>query len=288
MRSAFKKYIELTESYLIMFLGMLLYSLGWTMFLIPAEINGGGISGIGALLFYLTGIPVGVPYLVINILLVFVAIKNIGASFGTKTIVNIVIISIMLSVLPKIITQPIINDTFLSAVLGGIFGGVGLGLVFSQGGSTGGTDIIAMLVTKYKRMSPGRVIMYCDVIIIASSWFVFHSAEKLVYGYVSMWVVSYSLDAYLNGFNQSAQIFIFSEKWEQIRDRILVDNRRGVTIIDGTGGFTNEQQKIIITIVRKRETSSIFKMIKEVDKNAFISMGSVMGVYGQGFEQLKG
>ncbi len=258
------------------------------MFLIPAEINGGGISGIGALLFYLTGIPVGVPYLVINILLVFVAIKNIGASFGTKTIVNIVIISIMLSVLPKIITQPIINDTFLSAVLGGIFGGVGLGLVFSQGGSTGGTDIIAMLVTKYKRMSPGRVIMYCDVIIIASSWFVFHSAEKLVYGYVSMWVVSYSLDAYLNGFNQSAQIFIFSEKWEQIRDRILVDNRRGVTIIDGTGGFTNEQQKIIITIVRKRETSSIFKMIKEVDKNAFISMGSVMGVYGQGFEQLKG
>lgn len=288
MKSTFKKYLEITESYFIMFLGMLLYSLGWTMFLIPAEINGGGISGVGALVFYKTGIPVGVTYFAINAILVVLAIKQIGASFGTKTIVNMVIISIMLSVLPKIINQPIINDTFLSAVLGGIFGGVGLGLVFSQGGSTGGTDIIAMLVTKYKSISPGRVIMYCDVLIIASSWLVFRSAEKLVYGYVSMWVVSYSLDAYLNGFNQSAQIFIFSDKWEEIRDRILIDNRRGVTILDGTGGYTNEQQKIIMTIVRKRETSSIFKMIKEVDKNAFISMGSVMGVYGQGFEQLKG
>jgi uncharacterized membrane-anchored protein YitT (DUF2179 family) len=288
MKSTFKKYLEITESYFIMFLGMLLYSLGWTMFLIPAEINGGGISGVGALVFYKTGIPVGVTYFAINAILVVLAIKQIGASFGTKTIVNMVIISIMLSVLPKIINQPIIDDTFLSAVLGGIFGGVGLGLVFSQGGSTGGTDIIAMLVTKYKSISPGRVIMYCDVIIIASSWLVFRSAEKLVYGYVSMWVVSYSLDAYLNGFNQSAQIFIFSDKWEEIRDRILIDNQRGVTILDGTGGYTNEQQKIIMTIVRKRETSSIFKMIKEVDKNAFISMGSVMGVFGQGFEQLKG
>lgn len=288
MKSNFKKYLEITESYFIMFLGMLLYSLGWTMFLIPAEINGGGISGVGALVFYKTGIPVGVTYFAINAILVVLAIKQIGASFGTKTIVNMVIISVMLSILPKIINQPIIDDTFLSAVLGGIFGGVGLGLVFSQGGSTGGTDIIAMLVTKYKSISPGRVIMYCDVLIIASSWLFFRSAEKLVYGYVSMWVVSYSLDAYLNGFNQSAQIFIFSDKWEEIRDRILIDNRRGVTILDGTGGYTNEQQKIILTIVRKRETGSIFKMIKEIDKNAFISMGSVMGVYGQGFEQLKG
>ncbi|MBP7506828.1 MAG: YitT family protein [Prolixibacteraceae bacterium] len=288
MKSTLKKYLEITESYFIMFLGMLLYSLGWTMFLIPAEINGGGISGVGALVFYKTGIPVGVTYFAINAILVVLAIKQIGASFGTKTIVNMIIISVMLSILPKIINQPIINDTFLSAVLGGIFGGVGLGLVFSQGGSTGGTDIIAMLVTKYKSVSPGRVIMYCDVLIIASSWLVFRSAEKLVYGYVSMWVVSYSLDAYLNGFNQSAQIFIFSDKWEEIKDRILIDNRRGVTILDGMGGYTNEPQKIIMTIVRKRETGSIFKMIKEVDKNAFISMGSVMGVYGQGFEQLKG
>ena len=111
-------------------------------------------------------------------------------------------------------------------------------MVFSQGGTTGGTDIIASLVTKYRRISPGRVIMYCDVIIISSSWFVFHSIEILVYGYVSMWVVAYSLDAFLNGVNQSAQIFIFSEKWEEIKDSILHDNERGVTLLEATGGYT--------------------------------------------------
>ncbi len=288
MNNTTKKYLDITQTYFIMFIGMLLYSLGWTMFLIPAKITGGGISGVGALIYYVTKFPVGVTYFIVNAFLVVIAIKKIGASFGTKTIVNMVIISIMLTFLPKVINIEIIDDTFLSAVLGGILGGVGLGLVFSQGGSTGGTDIIAMLVTKYKRISPGRVIMYCDVIIISSSWFVFHSPEKLVYGYVSMWVTAYALDTFLNGANQSAQIFIFSEKWEEIKDRILKDSHRGVTILNGTGGYTNDPQKIIMTVVRKRETTAIFKMIKEVDHNAFISMGNVMGVYGEGFDQLKG
>jgi uncharacterized membrane-anchored protein YitT (DUF2179 family) len=283
-----KKYFDLIKTYLIMFVGLLIFSLGWTFFLIPAGINGGGISGLGATIFYVTKIPVGVTYFTVNVILMAVAIKKLGASFGTKTIVNMVIISVLLTILPKYFNKPIIDDTFLAAVLGGIFGGVGLGLVFSQGGSTGGTDIIAMLITKYRRISPGRIIMYCDVIIIASSWLVFHSAEKLVYGYVSMWVVAYSLDAFLSGANQSAQLFIFSEKWEELRDVILLENKRGVTIIDGTGGFTNEPQKIIMTVVRKRETAAIFKKIKEIDHTAFVSMGSVMGVYGEGFDQLKG
>lgn len=130
--------------------------------------------------------------------------------------------------------------------------------------------------------------MYCDVLIISSSWFIFHSAEKLVYGYVSMWVVAYALDAFLNGATQSAQLFIFSEKWEELRDVILKENRRGVTIIEGVGGYTNEKQKILMTVVRKRETTAIFKKIKEIDHTAFVSMGSVMGVYGEGFDQLKG
>jgi len=280
--------LDLVKTYFIMFIGLVLYSLGWSLFLIPAEIIGGGISGVGVLLYYVTGIPVGVVYFIINAFLVAIAIKKLGASFGSKTIINMVIISILLTIMPKYLNKAIIDDTFLAAVLGGIFGGVGLGIVFSQGGSTGGTDIIAMLVTKYKRISPGRVIMYCDVIIIASSWLVFHSVEKLVYSYVTMWVVAYSLDAFLNGENQSAQLFIFSDKWEELRDYIMKENRRGVTIIDGTGGFTNESQKIIMTVVRKRETAAIFKKIKEIDHTAFVSMGSVMGVYGEGFDQLKG
>jgi uncharacterized membrane-anchored protein YitT (DUF2179 family) len=278
---------QLVQSYLIMFAGVSLFSLGWTMFLIPAGINGGGISGAGLLVYYLTGIPVGLTYFGINAILVVIAIKQLGKSFGTKTIVNMALTSVMLTFMQNWFREPIIDDTFLSSILGGIAGGVGLGLVFSQGGSTGGTDIIAMLVTKYRRISPGRVILYCDVIVISSSWLVFHSAEKLVYGFVSMWVVSYSLDALLTGTNQSAQIFIFSKEWESIRDNILQHHRRGVTVIDGTGGYTNQPVKIIMTVVRKREVSAIFKAIKEVDNNAFISMGSVMGVYGEGFDAIK-
>lgn len=270
-----------------MFLGSLLFALGWTLFLIPAEINGGGISGVGALVYYVTGVPAGITYLAVNAVLVVIAIIKLGANFGAKTIVNMLIISVLLTVFQKYLNKPLIDDKFLSAVLGGIAGGMGLGMVFSQGGTTGGTDIIASLVTRYRRISPGRVILYCDVIIISSSWFVFKSAEILVYGYVSMWVVSYTLDAFLNGSKQSAQIFIFSNKWEDIRDAILHENGRGVTIMDATGGYTGKSVKIVMTIVRKKETSAVFKKVKEIDHEAFISMGSVMGVFGEGFDQIK-
>ncbi|MCF8360315.1 MAG: YitT family protein [Prolixibacteraceae bacterium] len=281
------KYVDFIKTWSITLLGLVLFALGWTLFLIPAEINGGGISGVGALVFFASGIPVGYTYFAINAVLVIVAIKKLGKGFGIKTIVNMVVISVLLTVMQEFITKPIIDDKFLSAVLGGISGGVGLGMVFSQGGSTGGTDIIAMLVTKYRRISPGRIIMYCDVLIIASSWFVFHSLEILVYGYVSMWVVSYSLDAFLNGANQSAQIFIYSRKWEEIKDKILHENKRGLTILNGQGGYTGEPVKIIVTVVRRRETSAIFKSIMKIDNEAFISMGNVMGVFGKGFDELK-
>lgn len=282
-----KEFIKQSRSFLIMFLGLLLFSFGWTFFLIPAKITGGGVSGIGALLYYATGIPVGVFYFVVNAILVVFAIRSLGPAFGKKTIVNMAIISVLLTVLQNVIKEPIIDDVFLSSVLGGICGGVGLGLVFSEGGSTGGTDIIAMLITKHHRISPGRIIMYCDVIIISSSWFLFHSPEKLVYGYVTMWVSSYALDAFLNGANQSTQIMICSSEWEKIKNHIINENHRGVTILEGTGGYTNKPVKVLITVVRKRESSAIFKTIKNIDRNAFISMGSVMGVYGEGFDPLK-
>ena len=163
-----------------------------------------------------------------------------------------------------------------------------IGIVFSRGGSTGGTDIIAMIITKYRNISPGRIIMYCDVIIIGSSYFLLHSIDKMVYGFVSMAVVSYTLDAFLSGSNASAQIFIFSPKCEEIANFINNESQRGVTLIDGKGWYTQQDVKILMTIVRKRETSMLFRKIKEIDPTAFISMASVMGVYGKGFEKIKG
>lgn len=282
-----KKYSKIIEDQVIITFGLLLYTLSWVFFLIPAQITGGGVTGLGAVIFYSTGIPVGVTFMAINVFLVIIAIKVLGASFGVKTIVSMVLLTVMLTVLQKVFTEPIIEDVFLSSVLGGMMGGVGLGLVFSRGGSTGGTDIIAMIVNKYRNISPGRVIMYCDVLIIGSSYLVFGALDKLVYGYVSMWVVSYSVDAFLSGANASAQIFIFSEKYEQIADLINREVGRGVTVLDGTGWYTKENVKIVMTVMRKKETSLIFRNIKAIDPNAFISMGSVMGVYGQGFDKIK-
>ncbi|WP_372947640.1 YitT family protein [Mariniphaga sp.] len=275
------------KDYIIITFGLLLFALGWLVFLIPAEITGGGVSGVGAVLYFATKIPVSVTYLSVNVVLVLVAIKILGANFGVKTIYSILVLSLFFAVFQGIVKEPIVDDMFLSAVLGGMACGIALGIVFSRGGSTGGTDIFAMIVNKYRNISPGRIILYCDVIIIASSYFVFQSPEKLVYGYVSMWVVAYSLDSFLSGANRSAQMFIISKEYEKIANFINNEAIRGVTILDGTGWYTRENTKIIMSVVRKKETSQIFRKIREIDPDAFISMGSVMGVYGKGFDKLK-
>ena len=281
------KMATLIKDYLIITFGLLLFAMGWLLFLVPAEITGGGISGVAAVVFFATKIPISITFLVINAILVLVAIKILGASFGIKTIYSIAVITLFFALFQNILKEPIVDDMFLSAVLGGMSGGIGLGIVFSRGGSTGGTDIFAMIVNKYRNISPGRIIMLCDVVIIASSYFVFQSPEKLVYGYVSMWVVSYSLDAFLTGANRSAQMFIISKKYNEIAEFINMEAVRGVTLLDGSGWYTKEETKVIMSVVRKKETGAIFRKIKEIDPDAFISMGSVMGVYGQGFEKLR-
>jgi uncharacterized membrane-anchored protein YitT (DUF2179 family) len=287
MISAKSKVASIIKDYLIITFGLLIFVVGWLFFLIPAEITGGGISGVAAVIFYATKIPVSISFLVINIVLVLVAIKILGANFGVKTIFSILVLTAFFALFSNIIKEPIVDDTFLSAVLGGMGGGIGLGIVFSRGGSTGGTDIFAMIVNKYRNVSPGRIIMLCDVVIIASSYFIFQSPEKLVYGYVVMWVVSYTVDSFLSGANRSAQMFIVSKNYEEIAEFINTKVARGVTLLDASGWYSQKETKVVMSIVRKKETAAIFRKIKEIDPNAFISMGSVMGVYGEGFDKIK-
>jgi len=282
-----EKIQTIIQDYTIMLVGLILFVLSWTLFLVPAKITGGGISGLAAVIFYSTKIPIGITFFAINVFLVAIAIKVLGASFGIKTVFSMVVLSLLFSIPQDLFPESIIQDNFLSAVLGGMMGGVGIGLVFSRGGSTGGTDIIAMIINKYRNISPGRIIMYCDVIIIGSSYFLVHSLDKMVYGFVSMAVVSYTLDAFLSGSNASAQMFIFSPKYDEIAD-FINDTHRGVTVLNGTGWYTQKDVKVLMTIVRKKETSILFRKIKEIDPNAFISMASVMGVYGEGFDKIKG
>jgi uncharacterized membrane-anchored protein YitT (DUF2179 family) len=199
----------------------------------------------------------------------------------------VVTLAFFLSILQRYITGPIVNDTFLSTVIGGILGGAGIGIVFSQGSSTGGTDIIAMIINKYRNINPGRVILYIDIFIIASSYLLFGSIEKIVYGYVAMGLTSYTIDLLFTGSKQSVQMFIFSKKYDEIANRIGKELGRGITIIDGKGWYTGEQTKVLLVLVKKPEASQIFRIIKEVDQHAFMSVNNVMGVYGQGFEKIR-
>jgi uncharacterized membrane-anchored protein YitT (DUF2179 family) len=273
---------------LIITFGLMVNALGWIAFLMPADIVGGGISGVSALIFFATGFPMGVAYLIINAVLILVAIRVLGASFGIKTIVSVVILSVLFGLFSGIVKEPIVKDDFMATVIGGILAGVGVGIVFTQGSSTGGTDVIAMLITRYRNISPGRVIFMCDVIIIGSSFFVFHSLEKMMYGYVVMAIMAYAIDNVLAGSKQSYQIFIFSKHHDQIAEKVANDIKRGVTVIDGKGWYSGEKIPIIMVLVRKHEINEVFNLIKQIDPRAFMSVGEVMGVYGEGFDRIRG
>ncbi len=285
--------VDNVRTYVVIAFGLLILSVAWTAFLIPHQISGSGVTGIGAIVYYATGIPMGYTYFAINVVLMVVALKILGAGFGIKTIYGIVLSAVMLTILQPLIPAAVVQEKFMSAIIGGMLCGVGLGIVFTQGGSTGGTDIIAMVVTKYRNISPGRIILYCDVFIISSSYIILthlesaQRVETMVYGFVTMAIQAYTLDAILSGNRQSVQIFIFSQHYEKIADQIISRVRRGVTVIDGTGWYTKENQKVIITLVRKHELTDVYRIIKSVDHDAFITVANVMGVFGKGFEELK-
>jgi uncharacterized membrane-anchored protein YitT (DUF2179 family) len=175
----------------------------------------------------------------------------------------------------------------MSSIIGGILSGIGIGIVFTQGGSSGGTDIIAMMINKYRNTSPGRLILYIDVFIISLSLILFHSIEMLVYGFVTLVISSFSIDFVLSGSSQSFQVFVFSRNYEQIANRIASELNRGVTLIDGQGWYSKEPTKVLMILLRKNESTHLLHIVKQEDPNAFISMGSVMGVYGKGFETIK-
>lgn len=179
------------------------------------------------------------------------------------------------------------DQPFMAIMIGALLCGTGLGFVFSANGSTGGTDIIGAVINKYKNISIGRALLFCDFFIISSSFFLFHNVDKIVFGFAEMIVSNYVLDMVLNGNRQSVQFLIFSQKYEEIADRIIHDLNRGCTILDGTGGFSHKPVKVVVLLAKKSESVSIFRLVKKIDNQAFISQSIVRGVYGEGFDQIK-
>jgi len=295
----------LVKEYALVTLGVISYALGWTIFLLPNNLIGGGVSGFASILYYATGLPMGVTYFVLNVLLLIIGTKILGTGFGSKTIYAIVMTSVMLSIMPKIIPSDFIhefavsNGKLICTFLGGIIAGFGIGLSISQGGSTGGTDIIALVWCRFYPASPGRVILVIDVAIILSS-LLFPSytetgtllpfTDKLavvVYGLIQVTVSGYAIDLYLSGSKQSVQAFIFTKKVNEMADAIAFDMKRGVTVLPAKGWYSKEERQVLMVVTRKTDLNLLLRYVKNIDPDAFLSVSTVMGVYGQGFDTIK-
>ncbi len=277
------------KDYLVITFSLLLYSAGVVMFLVPGEIVSGGVSGIGSLIYFYSdgAIPVAVPFLIINVVLVAIGIKLFGRKFGTKTIFAIVVATIFLYLGQQLVTEPIVEERFMATIIGGMCAGAGIGLAISQGGSTGGTDIIALIVNHYWNVSMGRTILYIDVLIVSSSYLIFHSLNAIIYGFVTLAVVAYFVDFMITGRKQSVQFFIFTDKHEEVANRIRDEIGRGISLLDSYGWYSQKDKKIVMVLTRKVESREIFRLVKEIDNKAFISMNTVTGVYGNGFEIIR-
>ncbi|MCC8096312.1 MAG: YitT family protein [Tannerellaceae bacterium] len=284
-----KKVYNSTQDYIFILIGTLLYGFGFNGFILSNEIITGGLSGLCTLIFFITSTPVSFSYLAINLVLLGIAYKILGLKFVLKTVFGVFSLFFSLSLFEWLLqgTPILMDEPFMSIIIGACLCGTGLGLIFTANGSTGGTDIIATIVTKYKHVSIGRALLFCDFIIISFSYLLFHDVEKIVFGFVEMVINNYILDMVINSNRQSVQFFIFSQKYEEICEAIIKEIDRGCTILDGTGGYSKSPVKIVVVLTKKSESVAIFRMIKEIDSQAFISQSVVRGVYGEGFDQIK-
>lgn len=295
------------RDYAMVTFGIMLFVLGWSIFLVPNNLVGGGVTGVSAILQYATHgvIKIGYSYFVVNAALIIAAMFVLGFGFGWKTIYATILASIGLNLFQDLIPADFIqaialdNGKLMSTIMGGIMVGVGIGFTMIAGGSTGGTDIIALMVNKYRNVSPGRLILYMDVVIILSSLLVpsytpdgeeLPFVEKLtnvVYGFILITINSTVLDLVISGSRQSVQLFILSKHYAEIADSITKDLHRGVTVLDGKGWYTKENTEVLMVLTRKTDLNILLRYIKAIDPDAFLSVTSVTGVYGKGFDAIK-
>ena len=290
----FKNKRQLIISYLVITLGILTYTFAWSAVMLPAKIVGGGVSGISSVLYYAVGIhiPIGIMNLVINAILVIVGFRVLGSKFGANTIYGIVMSSACFILWQQVLHVETLFDVsqfggFMCAIIGGALCGGGIGLTFAMGGNSGGTDIIALIVSKFYNISPGKVIMYLDIVIVGCSYFVSHKIENIVFGYIVMVTMTYVLDMVLDGNKQSYQIMVFSTKNKEIGEAITSEVGRGATLLDAEGCFSHQQQQVLIVMVHKTDKPHVMQIIHRIDSNAFISVSKAQGVYGRNFEKLK-
>ncbi|MBQ1267529.1 MAG: YitT family protein [Proteobacteria bacterium] len=276
----------LWENFFIL-LGLLLYAIAWNMFILPHSIVGGGLGGISAMVYYLTGLPIYVTYGSVNVILCIIAYLVLGRDFSLKSIYGIVGITVLLALVPVPDTK-LIPDTLLSCIMAGIIAGTGIACYLMQGASTGGSDIIVMIISKFKNMSWGTIYVMFDACVISMSYFLPEgNLQRVAYGFVFMGVSSYTLDLIHNGMRSSVQMFIFTSRYNEIANQIIHKHHRGVTLFESIGWYTKQHRKTIYVVARRREQQAIFQTVKSIDEHAFITVSNVKSVFGMGFDALK-
>ena len=298
-------FLQNFRDYLIITFGLLCYAIGFSCFQLPYEITTGALAGAGAVIFYATGFPVQYTYLGVNLLLLIAAIKILGWKFCVKTVYAVFMLTFLLGftqeilryvaethpgefvLSPQGLPQIVKNGMFMSCILGASLEGIGIGLVFLNNGSTGGTDIIAAIINKYKDVTLGQMMMLCDVIIITSSLLLpTGNIERLLYGYCTLIITNLLLDYVVDRGRQSVQFLIFSLKYDEIAAEIN-KMHRGVTVLNGQGWYTKHERKVLVVLAKKRESTTIFRIIQNIDPSAFVSQSKVIGVFGDGFDKIK-
>ena len=290
-----KKVEREIRDYLAITLGLVCYGVGWAAISLPYQITTGGVTGIAAIIYYVFNVEIQVSYFFINAVFMAFALKILGPKFSLKTIYAIFMLTFLLwffqmllkdeaGVLPQLLGP---GQDFMACVIGAGLLGFGIGVVFCHNGSTGGTDIIAWIINKYKDVTLGRMMMYCDIVIISSCYFIFHDWKRVLFGFVVLFIMSIVIDYVINSTRQSVQFLIFSRKYEEIAEGIATQVDRGVTLLDGRGWYSKQEIKVVVVLAKKRESLDIFRLVKDIDPNAFISQSNVVGVYGEGFDKLK-
>ena len=291
------------KDYFFITLGLILYTISFTVFLMPYQIVAGGVTGLSAIIYYATGFHLENTYIIINGVLRVVALKILGFKFLMKTIYAIFTLYFLLMIAQDLIPKQenglpfkLMGEgqDFMSMIIGCVMTGIALATVFMNNGSTGGTDIIAASVNKYhSNVSLGSVLIAADFCIIGSCMFFpqfgtyMERAHKVMFGFCVMAMENYVLDYVMNARRQSVQFMIFTKKWQEIANAIGTHMNHGVTILDGHGWYTGHEMKVLCILAKKNESINIFRLIKMIDPQAFVSQSSVIGVYGEGFDEMR-
>ena len=289
-RTGGKSIYRTVRDYAIIAIAMIMGVIGLNLFLVPNEITMGGTMGVAEIVYWGTGIQTQYTYFVINAALLIAALKVLGWRFCVKTVYAVVVFTVASSVFQWLgfaNVHLLADQKFMACIVGGVFMGTSVGLGLSAGGSTGGSDVVAAMIHKYRDVSLGHIILFCDLTIITSSYVVLHDWEKVLYGYVLRFIVSFCVDYVVNSLRRSVQFLIISRKWEEIGLAINKIADRGCSTLNGNGFYSKRDIKVIFCIAKKSESAMIFDIVDEIDPDAFVAQSAVIGVYGQGFDRVR-